>query len=85
MIILRGGPGADGPRPPLKLPSQPPYNRVSRDLRPRLTCMVCLVAQASRLRKMQGVYCSIGNVPRNQKKNESKNLILGKISKAKFH
>jgi hypothetical protein len=44
MIILRGGPGADGPRPPLKLPSQPPYNRVSRDLRPRLTCMVCLVA-----------------------------------------
>ncbi len=49
MIILRGGPGADGPRPPLKLPSQPPYNEVSRDLRPRLTCMVCLVAQASRL------------------------------------
>ncbi len=37
MIILRGGPGADGPRPPLKLPSQPPYNGVSRDLRPRLT------------------------------------------------
>jgi hypothetical protein len=56
MIILRGGPGADGPRHPLKLPSQPPYNGVSRDLRPRLTCMVCLVAQESRLRKIQGVY-----------------------------
>ncbi len=49
MIILRGGPGADGACPSLKLPSLPPYNEVSRDLRPRLTCMVCLVAQASRL------------------------------------
>jgi len=72
MIILRGRPGADGPRPPLKLPSQPPYNRVSRDLRPRLTCMSCLLAQASRLRKMQGVDYPIGNVPINRKKNASK-------------
>jgi len=70
MITLRGGPGADGSLPPLKLPSRPPYNEVSRDLRPRLTCMVCLVAQASRLCKMQAAHCQIRNASRRREKEK---------------
>jgi hypothetical protein len=48
--------------------------------------MGCLLAQASRLRKMQGVDYPIGNVLINRKKNTSKkNLIAEKISNTKFH